>query len=150
MLVSAIFGVFLIRTKYLNTILLALSLAHMILLDYYLYFNLSDMKSEDRLMLHAFETHQSFYQFLSRLKSLTSECSVIIAALQKSKTGLLEISEDEKKVRRAPSKPLPEINDEYKDVLKHKSVYIVSCNLHILRYLNVEPNFYIADRLNGN
>lgn len=54
-----------------------------------------------------------------------------MAALQKSKTGLLEISEDEKKVRRAPNKPLPEINDEYKDALKHKSVYIVSPNLHI-------------------
>lgn len=65
--------------------------------------------------------------FLPRLRSLTAESSVIVAALQKSKTGLLEISEDKMKVRRSPTKPLPEVNDEYKDALKHKSVYIVSC-----------------------
>lgn len=47
-------------------------------------------------------------------------------ALKKSKTGLLEVSEDKTKIRRTPSKPLPEMNDEYKDALKHKSVYIVS------------------------
>lgn len=62
-----------------------------------------------------------------RLRSLTAESSVIVAALQKSKTGLLEISEDKTKVRRFPNKPLPEVNDEYKDALKQKSVYIVSC-----------------------
>ncbi|XP_038575828.1 lupus La protein homolog B-like, partial [Micropterus salmoides] len=60
----------------------------------------------------------------NRLKSLTEECSVIVAALQKSKTGLLELSEDKTKVRRSPEKPLPELNDEYKDAVKHKSVYI--------------------------
>lgn len=63
---------------------------------------------------------------LLRLKSLTTESSVIVAALQKSKTGLLEISEDKTKVRRSANKPLPELNDEYKDAVKHKSVYIVS------------------------
>lgn len=47
-------------------------------------------------------------------------------ALRKSKSGLLEVSEDKTKIRRCPSKPLPEMNDEYKDILKHKSVYIVS------------------------
>ncbi|XP_004081794.1 lupus La protein [Oryzias latipes] len=60
----------------------------------------------------------------NRLKSLTTENSVIISALQKSKTGLLEISEDKTKVRRSPDKPLPEVNDEYKDAVKHRSVYI--------------------------
>ncbi|KAM6979204.1 lupus La protein isoform 1-T2 [Tautogolabrus adspersus] len=60
----------------------------------------------------------------NRLKSLTTESSVIVAALQKSKTGLLEISEDKTKVRRSLEKPVPEVNDEYKDALKHKSVYI--------------------------
>lgn len=63
---------------------------------------------------------------LLRLKILTTESSVIVAALQKSKTGLLEISEDKTKIRRSLDKPLPELNDEYKDVLKHKSVYMVS------------------------
>lgn len=60
----------------------------------------------------------------NRLKSLTTDSSVLIAALEKSKTGLLEISEDKTKIRRSPSKPLPEQDDEYKDALKHKSVYM--------------------------
>ncbi|XP_056145102.1 lupus La protein [Lampris incognitus] len=60
----------------------------------------------------------------NRLKTLTTDSSVIVGALQKSKSGLLEISEDKTKMRRSPNKPLPEINDEYKDTLKNKSVYI--------------------------
>ncbi|KAJ8012789.1 hypothetical protein DPEC_G00046520 [Dallia pectoralis] len=60
----------------------------------------------------------------NRLKCLTSDENVIVESLKKSKTGLLEISEDKTKVRRIPSKPLPEWNDEYKDAVKHKSVYI--------------------------
>lgn len=60
----------------------------------------------------------------NRLKTLTTDQAVIVEALKKSKTGLLEISEDKTKIRRSPSKPLPEMNDEYKDILKHKSVYI--------------------------
>ncbi|XP_029314672.1 lupus La protein [Cottoperca gobio] len=60
----------------------------------------------------------------NRLKSLTTEISVIAEALQKSKTGLLEMSEDKTKIRRSPNKPLPEVNDDYKDALKHKSVYM--------------------------
>ncbi|XP_053492458.1 lupus La protein [Ictalurus furcatus] len=60
----------------------------------------------------------------NRLKSLTSDAAVIVESLRKSKTGLLEISEDQTKIRRSPSKPLPEYNDEYKDALKHKSIYM--------------------------
>ncbi|KAL6100797.1 ssb [Pungitius sinensis] len=60
----------------------------------------------------------------NRLKCLTTETSVIVEALQKSKTGILEISEDKTKVRRSPNKPLPEVNDDYKDALKQKSVYM--------------------------
>ncbi|XP_019731888.1 lupus La protein isoform X2 [Hippocampus comes] len=60
----------------------------------------------------------------NRLKSLTSDTDVIVSALQKSTSGLLEISEDKTKIRRCPEKPLPELNDEYKDAVKHKSVYM--------------------------
>uniref|UniRef100_A0A8C5DDS5 Small RNA binding exonuclease protection factor La n=1 Tax=Gouania willdenowi TaxID=441366 RepID=A0A8C5DDS5_GOUWI len=60
----------------------------------------------------------------NRLRTLTTDCNVVVAALEKSKTGLLEIHEDKTKIRRSPSNPLPEINDDYKDALKHKSVYI--------------------------
>ncbi|XP_019945492.1 lupus La protein [Paralichthys olivaceus] len=60
----------------------------------------------------------------NRLSSLTSDSSVIVAALQKSKTGLLEISEDKTKIRRCTDKPVPELNDDFKDAVKHKSVYM--------------------------
>ncbi|XP_066521901.1 lupus La protein [Hoplias malabaricus] len=60
----------------------------------------------------------------NRLKSLTLDAAVVVKSLQKSKTGLLEISEDQTKIRRLPSKPLPEHNEEYRDALKHKSVYM--------------------------
>ncbi|TSK42105.1 Lupus La protein [Bagarius yarrelli] len=60
----------------------------------------------------------------NRLKNLTSDSAVIVESLKKSKTGLLEISEDQTKIRRNPSKPLPEYTDEYKDALKHKSIYM--------------------------
>ncbi|XP_041117845.1 lupus La protein isoform X2 [Polyodon spathula] len=60
----------------------------------------------------------------NRLSCLTTDFKVILEALSKSKTGLLEISEDKTKIRRSPSKPLPEINDQYKDEIKHRSVYV--------------------------
>lgn len=63
---------------------------------------------------------------LYRLKNLTSDAAVIVESLRKSKTGLLEISEDQTKIRRSQSKPLPEYTEEYKDALKHKSIYMVS------------------------
>ncbi|XP_048835548.1 lupus La protein [Brienomyrus brachyistius] len=60
----------------------------------------------------------------NRLNRLTTDFSVILESLRKSKTGLMEISEDKTKIRRSPDKPLPEVNDEYRDAVKHKSVYI--------------------------
>ncbi|KAG7256504.1 hypothetical protein CRUP_029338 [Coryphaenoides rupestris] len=60
----------------------------------------------------------------NRLKCLTTDSNFIIEALQKSKMGLLEISEDKTKLRRSQNKPLPEFNEEYKDAMKNKSVYI--------------------------
>ncbi|XP_062853356.1 lupus La protein isoform X2 [Trichomycterus rosablanca] len=60
----------------------------------------------------------------NRLKSLTTDAAVIVESLKKSKTGLLELSEDQTKVRRCLGKPLPEHNEEYKDALKHKSIYM--------------------------
>ncbi|MGH0168324.1 UNVERIFIED_CONTAM: hypothetical protein FKN15_057837 [Acipenser sinensis] len=60
----------------------------------------------------------------NRLSCLTTDFKVILEALSKSQTGLLEISEDKTKIRRSPSKPLPEINDQYKDEIKHRSAYV--------------------------
>ncbi|XP_037096372.1 lupus La protein [Syngnathus acus] len=81
----------------------------------------------------------------NRLKSLTSDANVIISALKKSPSGLLEVSEDKTKIRRCPEKPLPELNDEYKDAIKHKSVYMKGFPLgtsldEIQEWLNAKGN----------
>ncbi|XP_077473727.1 lupus La protein isoform X2 [Stigmatopora argus] len=81
----------------------------------------------------------------NRLKSLTSDAEIIVSALQKSNSGLLEINEDKTKIRRSPEKPLPEINDEYKDAVKHKSVYMKGFPLattldEIQEWLNAKGN----------
>ncbi|MBZ3890916.1 Lupus La protein [Sciurus carolinensis] len=60
----------------------------------------------------------------NRLNRLTTDFNVIVEALSKSKAELMEISEDKTKIRRSPSKPLPEVTDEYKNDVKNRSVYI--------------------------
>uniref|UniRef100_A0A8D0GY75 Small RNA binding exonuclease protection factor La n=1 Tax=Sphenodon punctatus TaxID=8508 RepID=A0A8D0GY75_SPHPU len=60
----------------------------------------------------------------NRLSHLTKDFEVIIEALRKSKTELMEISEDKTKIRRSPNKPLPEVTDQYKNAVKSRSVYI--------------------------
>ena len=58
------------------------------------------------------------------LNCLTTDFNVIVEALSKSKAELMEISEDKTKIRRSPSKPLPEVIDEYKyDVKKQICLY---------------------------
>jgi len=47
----------------------------------------------------------------NRLQALTMDFDEIITALQKSKTGLLEIHEEKRKVRRSPNNPLPDPDD---------------------------------------
>uniref|UniRef100_H0XI55 La ribonucleoprotein n=1 Tax=Otolemur garnettii TaxID=30611 RepID=H0XI55_OTOGA len=60
----------------------------------------------------------------NRLNRLTTDFNVIVEALSKSKAELMEISEDKTKIRRSPTKPLPEVTDEYKNDVKNRSVYI--------------------------
>lgn len=60
----------------------------------------------------------------NRLNRLTTDFNVIVQALSKSKTKLMEVSADKTKIRRSPSRPLPEVTDEYKNDVKNRSVYI--------------------------
>ena len=57
------------------------------------------------------------------LADLTDSVSVICSALAKSTTGLLEIDEANKKVRRSKDKPLIELSDEGQEDFKSCSVY---------------------------
>ncbi|XP_015277755.1 PREDICTED: lupus La protein [Gekko japonicus] len=60
----------------------------------------------------------------NRLNRLTKDFDTIVGALRKSKTGLMEVSEDNTKIRRSPNKPLPEVTEQYKNSVKSRSVYI--------------------------
>ncbi|XP_006869238.1 PREDICTED: lupus La protein-like [Chrysochloris asiatica] len=60
----------------------------------------------------------------NRLNRLTTDFNIIIEALSKSKVELMEISDDKTKIKRSPSKPLPEVMDEYKNDVKNRTVYI--------------------------
>lgn len=59
-----------------------------------------------------------------RLAALTTEKPAIIKALKKSKNKLIEISEDETEIRRDPSKPLPEMNEERRAELTTRTLYM--------------------------
>eukprot|EP00088_Acartia_fossae_P018202 TRINITY_DN2048_c0_g1_i1.p1 TRINITY_DN2048_c0_g1~~TRINITY_DN2048_c0_g1_i1.p1 ORF type:complete len:365 (+),score=133.50 TRINITY_DN2048_c0_g1_i1:51-1145(+) len=59
-----------------------------------------------------------------RLADLTTDPTVILKALEKSDSGLMEVDkEGDGKVRRSPSQPLPEMNDESKKVIEAKTAY---------------------------
>ncbi|XP_062972483.1 lupus La protein isoform X1 [Elgaria multicarinata webbii] len=60
----------------------------------------------------------------NRLNRLTKDFDVIVGALRKSKSELMEVSEDKTKIRRSPNKPLPEVTEQYKNAVKIRSVYI--------------------------
>ena len=61
-----------------------------------------------------------------RLASLCDDPSVIIDALAAAadKSGLMEVDTAGSKIRRAPSKPVPEWNDERKAQLTKQTVYV--------------------------
>ena len=58
------------------------------------------------------------------MKSLTTDPQVIVDALKKSDSNLIEINEEEKKIRRNPCKPLPEITDQYLNELNERTIHI--------------------------
>ncbi|CAH3158448.1 unnamed protein product [Porites evermanni] len=59
----------------------------------------------------------------NRLKALSTDTDAIAKALRKSEAGLVEVSEDNKKVRRVTTKPLPEETAEARYDAKTKTVY---------------------------
>lgn len=59
-----------------------------------------------------------------RLASLSADAAVIVDAVDKSEEGLLQVSEDRKKVRRHPERPLPEQNEETRKDQFERTVYL--------------------------
>jgi lupus La protein len=58
-----------------------------------------------------------------RLASLSDDPEVIASAVEKAENGLVEVSEDRKKIRRNPDLPLPELNDARKKELMARTAY---------------------------
>jgi lupus La protein len=59
----------------------------------------------------------------NRLATITTDIDTISAALRQS--HLVDISEDDQKVRRNPDIPLPENTLEYWQEIKRRTVYLV-------------------------
>lgn len=59
-----------------------------------------------------------------RLLDLSSDQEVITTAIKKSKAGLMEVNEDNSKIRRNPEIPLPENTVESKTALEARTVYV--------------------------
>ena len=60
----------------------------------------------------------------NRLKKLSDDADVISGSLKKSTSGLLEVAEDNTKVRRSLSRPVPELTDSVKKETNVRTVYI--------------------------
>lgn len=56
------------------------------------------------------------------LASISSNASTILKSLEDSE--LMEISEDQTKIRRSPKFPLPEYNEEYKKAQEERTAYV--------------------------
>uniref|UniRef100_A0A182NUR2 Lupus La protein n=1 Tax=Anopheles dirus TaxID=7168 RepID=A0A182NUR2_9DIPT len=59
-----------------------------------------------------------------RLKSLSEDKKEIADAIGKSDEGLIEISEDREKLRRHPERPLPEMNEQLRQEIYGRTVYV--------------------------
>ncbi|XP_050362195.1 la protein homolog [Nymphalis io] len=59
----------------------------------------------------------------NRLAKLSTDTDVIAKAISKSTSGLIEVSEDNKKIRRNPEMPVPEMNEERRKELTSRTIY---------------------------
>lgn len=58
-----------------------------------------------------------------RLASLSTDFDEIVAALNKSEEGLIQISEDKQNLRRHPERPIPEHNEERRKEIQERTAY---------------------------
>ncbi|OQR80113.1 lupus La protein-like [Tropilaelaps mercedesae] len=81
---------------------------------------------KDKFLLQKIEENEGWIEMdtlltFNRLKSLTTDKDVISNALKASDHGIVEVSEDNLKIRRNPSKPLPE---SFKQAFIDRTVYV--------------------------
>jgi len=58
-----------------------------------------------------------------RLADVSTDTAEIVAAIKKSKAGLIAVAEDNSKIRRDPAIPLPENTEESRKLLEARTVY---------------------------
>jgi len=78
--------------------------------------------SEETKVNDGWVTMETMMKF-KRLADLSKEKAEIVAAIKKSKAGLIAVSEDDTKIRRDPSIPLPENTEESRKLLEARTVY---------------------------
>ena len=59
-----------------------------------------------------------------RLSELSSDAAVMVAAIEQSKAGLIQVSEDGAKIRRDPIIPLPDDTEESKKAIEARTAYV--------------------------
>merc|ERR1712080_708555 len=59
-----------------------------------------------------------------RLAGLSTDSKVIMSSLKKGGSGLMEVDDDNQKIRRCPTLPLPEWNDARRQELMDNTVYV--------------------------
>lgn len=85
--------------------------------------------ARDKFLLEQINQHEGSWVPLSvlltfkRLANLTSDPKVIIAAMNKSNEGLVEVDE-EKGIRRHPECPIPELNEEKRLEIQSRTAYV--------------------------
>lgn len=80
-----------------------------------------------------------------RLASISTDTEVILNALSKSETQLVQVSEDRLKIRRVPEIPIPEFNEERRKELSSRTAYAKGFPLNadiddILKWFEDKPN----------
>ncbi|KAJ7373057.1 hypothetical protein OS493_014203 [Desmophyllum pertusum] len=106
--------------------------------------------SRDQFLRQKAEEDEGWVTFeclttFNRLKALSTDSDVIVKALGKSDAGLVEVSEDNKKVRRVTSKPLPENTVEARQMLKAE-LFIVKGFQKTQALINWKNSLLIKER----
>ncbi|BES89413.1 RNA Hypothetical protein motif [Nesidiocoris tenuis] len=81
-------------------------------------FLLGEIKADDGWV--PLETMVKF----NRLAKISSDFGEIAAAVKKSTSGLVEVNDDNTKIRRSPHMPIPEMNEERRKELTSRTAYI--------------------------
>lgn len=92
------------------------------------YFSESNMR-RDKFLIQKIEADEGKWVPVSvlltfkRLKELTEDAKVVADTMRKSNNGIVEVSEDNEKVRRHPDNPLPEFNEARRKELMNRTAY---------------------------